>query len=251
MDPVQLLLFVGGGALSGLGGWLALGHAATKARIAALIRETRTSPIRALRPGSLVEVQGRVRAEGHVLTAPLSGRPCVYFAFSVEEAQQRTSGTGKNRRTRTVWVNRVRDAQRRPFLLDDGTGTVRIDLERAEVGLAVDEGGGSGFLNDPTPAFENALRRYGVASQGWVFNKKLRYRETVLCEGDPLYALGTFSGATVTRGREDVLVVTDRGEAYVQSLYDGQATTARVGGYLLCALAVALPIIGLMAMMQR
>lgn len=248
MNATILLWFVGG-AFSGLGGWFLLQRAAAKARIAALIRDTRTSKVKDLRRG-LVEVEGRIRAvdQGQVLLAPLSGRACVYYSFVVEEGVQRTSGTGKNRRTRTVWVNRVRDVGRRAFVLDDGTGTVRVDLERAEVGLAVDAGGGSGFLNNPTPAFEQALQRYRVASSGLVFNKSLRYRETVLCPDDPLYALGTFTGQAIEKGHDGVLIVTDRGEAAVQQLYDGEASGAKFMAYALFAAAAALPIMGFVAM---
>lgn len=248
MNPA-FFAFLGGGALCGLGGWLCLQQAAAKARVAALIRDTRTSKVKDLRPG-LVEVQGRIRAvdRGQPMLAPLSGRSCVYYSFVVEEGVQRSTGSGKNRRTKTVWVNRVRDVGRRAFVLDDGTGTVQVDFERAEVGLAVDEGGGSGFLNNPTPAFEAALQRYRVASSGLVFNKSLRYRETVLCADDPLYALGTFTGGSIVKGREDVLIVTDRGEAAVQQLYDGQAMGAKVMAYVMFAIAGALPIIGVLNM---
>lgn len=235
------------GGLAGAVGASRLVHARGRARLAQLIEDTRTSKVKDLRPGALVEVEGTVRAlDGRpLLEAPVSRTPCVYAHLLIEEQVSKRTGHGKNRRTRTVWVTRVSKVERVPFVLHDGTGGVEVDLERAEVGLKADEAGGSGFLSDPTPAFQAALQRYGVASAGLVFNNTLRWRETFLRPGDPLYALGTYDGRRVTRGSHGVLVVSDRGQAGTHALVSGEARTARLVGLGLVVLGVGLALLGL------
>lgn len=247
-----LLIGVFLGAVLGGLGWLQLRRATERERLAALIEQTRTSRVKDLRPHTLVEVEGKVRPrdEGRpLLDAPVSRQPCVYWRLVVEEEVTRTTGTGKNRRTRRTWVTRLNRSDRVPFVLDDGTGGVEVELDRSEVGLATDEAGRSGFLNDPGPAVEQALSRLGFATAGLVFNKTLRWSETYLRPGDPLYALGTFDGRRVGHGEDGVLVVSDRGQRGVHAQLEGEARSARLGGRVCVALGGAAAGLSLVAVL--
>src|SRR4051812_36447187 len=84
-----------------------------------LIDETPTSTVRQLTPG-LAEVAGRVVALGRRLEAPMSGCPCVYYHFQVQE--RRSSGRSGH------WVTVIDDRKIIEFGVDDGTGTALVDL---------------------------------------------------------------------------------------------------------------------------
>lgn len=220
-----------GAVLAGVG-WVQVRTAAERERLAALIERTRTSKVKDLRPDTLVEVEGKVRPRdtGPLPESPVSHTACVYWRLVVEEQVRRTTGTGKNRRTQSVWITRLHRTGRVPFVLDDGTGGVEVELEGADVGLATDAAGRSGFLNDPSADVAQALNRFGFATAGLVFNKTLRWSETYLQPGDPLYALGTFDGRRVHRGADGVLIASDRGQHKVHAVFDGAARSARRSG---------------------
>ncbi|HWN70768.1 MAG TPA: hypothetical protein VNM90_24170, partial [Haliangium sp.] len=48
----------------------------------------------------------------------------------------------------------------------------------------------SGLFQDATPALEQFLARHGRQSQGWLFNKNLRYREGVIEAGELVAVCG-------------------------------------------------------------
>jgi hypothetical protein len=237
-----IVLWFIGGVCCGLLGRSVSKRADDTARVAALIRDVRTTKVEGLRPG-LAEVAGRIRAvDSHpLLQAPLSGRPCVYYCFEVQESAGAIKKTHEQ-----AWRSRVRDVARSAFVLDDGTGTVQVELEGAAVGLAADTGGESGFMTEWTPAFAAALKRYNVTTSGFAMNRTYRYRETVLCVDDPLYALGTFTGKAIEKGPDGVLIVADRNEAAVQALHDADVRLDRSVARALFAAAVVLPIIGVL-----
>jgi hypothetical protein len=72
--------------------------------------------------GGQAKVQGQVLGLGDPLAAPLSGRPCVYYRFQVEEKKMRHGppphGGG------SYWKTIINDVQSIPCGLDDGTGVV-------------------------------------------------------------------------------------------------------------------------------
>jgi len=81
--PSILLYTVPALILVGLEVFLVYKAAANQKR-ARLIRDTPVAKITALGPGP-AQVQGRVVALSALLTGPLSGRPCVYYHFKVDE----------------------------------------------------------------------------------------------------------------------------------------------------------------------
>lgn len=203
-------------------------------RRAKRIEETPTSPVGSLAPG-FAEIKGKIVAAGDLLDSPMTRKACVYYDFHVEEQRTRHVGTGKHRRTEHYWATVVRDKQVRPFVVDDGTGSAEIDIARAELLLDQDARARSGFLQDAPPDLEATLnQRYGRSAQGIIFNRAMRYSETVLEQGDELYVLGT---AVAEEGRpcrfvkgNDVFIVSDRGEQAVVASYRSSARAGKIGG---------------------
>ncbi|MBI4616654.1 MAG: hypothetical protein HY720_23790 [Planctomycetes bacterium] len=220
--------FAGGGVLLG---FLSRGYR-TKVR---RIEETPTSEIRNVRPG-LAEIRGRIKAGGEPLASPLSGKPCVYYDFKVEELHRRRSG--RRGGSSTQWRTVVRDRQTAPFWVDDGTGQAEVEIEKADLILAADAHARSGFLQDAPPELEGMLReRYGRSSQGLIFNKTMRYSETILEEGDDLFVLGTAVRDAGARPRfvkgDDAFVVSDSDEASVLSSLRSSAMATAILGVVL------------------
>ncbi len=86
----------------------------------------------------LVELKGTAECEvGAAIIAPMSRRPCVYVATSVEEERlekYRTKRNGRSvTRTRRVWRTIASNSQRTLFYLRDETGAVRVDPNGANV----------------------------------------------------------------------------------------------------------------------
>jgi hypothetical protein len=93
--------------------------------------------------------------------------------------------------------------------LDDGSGKALVLLE-ADARMALDKDGRyrSGTFDDATPELEAFLSRNGLSSQGFLgFNKRLRYREGVVEEGEQVVISGHFNGA----GTQEVTLVIGSG----------------------------------------
>lgn len=172
-----------------------------------LIQSTPTSKLGFLKAG-FVEVCGRIALTGQKLLAPIGGNDCVYYDFRIEEWRR----SGKSHR----WVEVVKDVQRVSFFVEDETGRALVNLEGAETLFDEDrQVRSSGFLNESTPTalLDTIAQRYNFNRKGWIFDKKVRYRETILEPGDQIYVLGTaqvgVNEPTIQKNQGGVLLVAD------------------------------------------
>lgn len=146
------------------------------------LRKMAAKPIGQLRDDELGKVVGRARALEAVLTAPLTGRSCVYFTATVEEHRS----TGKTH----YWKTIIKETRGVPFVLEDGSGRAIVDATAARIAIDFDGRSQSGTFDDPTEAERAFLARHGEKGQGWIFNRRLRYREAVIAEGETIAVLG-------------------------------------------------------------
>ena len=153
-----------------------------KARLARTLREAPRVDIRAMPEGARARVVGTVTAHGATLRAPLTGRACVAYVAQVEER----ISTGKT----SYWTNRIHEVKSVPFAIDDGTGRAIVDPGAAQLLVEMDATTKSGAFDDATPIEADFLRRHGMASTGWFFNKTLRYVEGVIEPGERVAVLG-------------------------------------------------------------
>jgi hypothetical protein len=151
------------------------------ARIRARLRAVPRRAIAAVADGQEARIVGRV-VPVSVLTAPLTGRPCVYYEVTVDEYRSNRRG----RRWRTI-VHEVRGVG---FALEDDTGRALIEIEGAQLAAVQDLELRSGAFHSATEAENALLERHGLRSQGWLLNKKLRYKEAVFAPGETVAALG-------------------------------------------------------------
>jgi hypothetical protein len=89
-----------------------------------LVVDTPTARIRSA-PQGYVELQGQAHPQRDLIAAKLSGKPCVWYRYRIQE--RRRSGR------RESWVTIEQGDAARPFVLDDGTGRCLIDPAKAAV----------------------------------------------------------------------------------------------------------------------
>lgn len=146
-------------------------------------RAMRSVPLRRIKDvveGEKARVIGEVEAE-RTVAAPLSGRPCTYWRVTVLEQRG-----GKNRH----WVTVVDEHDGVDFFLRDGAAKALVKTELVQAVLDKDAKLSSGVLNDATPQLEAFLAERGHSTQGWIFNKTMRYHEGVVEPGERVCVVG-------------------------------------------------------------
>jgi hypothetical protein len=205
------------------------------------IEDTPTTPVRNVAEG-FVEVKGKVKNLRQLLMSPLTKKPCVYYRFHVEEHVQR----GKN----SYWKTVVDDKQDCGTLVEDASqASILVNLMASNLMLKPDNHARSGFLKDASIDLEETLAAYGRSSKGFIFNKNMRYTETMLEVGDEIYVLGTAQragdGLIIDKGN-DLFIVSDQSEEQLTKSFHnkklGGFITAGIlgaGGLFLCVMSVA------------
>ena len=141
----------------------------------ALAARRRTSIIEAHGP---VRVTGRIHRDAKVLQAPLSGRRCVVYELVVDEL---SSGSP------SLWRRLLDLRQACPFLLEDDSGTARIDTAGPGfVALVHDRVGvTSGVYPGNHLELSMVLESWGLLPTTWLGRwRPLRYAEGVLEPGE-------------------------------------------------------------------
>lgn len=146
------------------------------------LRKAPAKRIAELGDDQLGKVVGRTRGLDEILSAPLTGRRCVYFVATVEERRK----TGKSHHWREV----IREARGVPFMLEDDSGRALIDATAARIAIDFDGKSYSGTFDDPSEAERAFLARHDQKGERWVFNRRLRYHEAVIEEGETIAVLG-------------------------------------------------------------
>jgi hypothetical protein len=85
----------------------------------ALVEDTETTDVKDIKDEGLVELKGTVRADDTV-DSPIKGEKSTLSAWEVEEWDERGESE--------MWQTRATGIYAAPFELDDGTGTVHVDV---------------------------------------------------------------------------------------------------------------------------
>ncbi len=171
-----LILAAGGGAL--------IFFARKEMARLKVVKDTPTTPASQVLSG-FVEVRGTVEAEQTIIS-PFNQVPAVLCNWKVEEYRQR----GKN----STWVTVLSGMEAHDFWIRDDSGRVKVKVTGVETKptfyLTAAKNMKSGTFNQAAPHVEQFLQMHGRSSQGWVFNKSMRYSEEVISPGEPMYGLG-------------------------------------------------------------
>lgn len=178
MNPIVIIVAVIAvvGGVAFVAWWFSADQKARRA-----MRSVPRRPIEQVSDGEKARVVGQVHAE-QTIAAPLSGRACTYWRVTVQEQR----GGGKNRH----WVTIIDEHEGVDFFVQDGAGKAIVKTELVHAVLEKDGKFSSGFLNDADPALEAFLADRGHSSQGWVFNKNMRYHEGVVEPGEHVCVVG-------------------------------------------------------------
>lgn len=179
----------------------------------------------------LNELRGRVTT-ATPLRSPLTGTPCVYYAWTAEERfrrHERYFDEGGRLRARPVegWERIGGDRARASFHLVDHTGSIAVDPAGAQVE-------GRPCLRRTVgrrhPAYWAAGRLVVAGSRG-----KRRLRETVVPVGAELYVLGP---ASLEADRRNLALRANRADPFIVAVGSGRRVARRyawVGRGLLLA----------------
>jgi hypothetical protein len=146
------------------------------------LRQHQARLIRYVREGETVKVQGEVVADEELLTAPISGRPCVAWQVLVRCRDEGDS---------VKWAEVMNEEESVPFLLRDRTGQVLIQDPCPNLALDFDEKGSTGLLGELTPEVIALLARQGLAhTDGLGFHRATSWREGIIEPGERIAAMG-------------------------------------------------------------
>ena len=167
---------------------------------ARLIEDMPTSKIRSASQG-YVELFGKaVCLDGPEITAPLTGLPCAWYSFSIEERSQH----GNNK-----WRRIDHGISDELFLIKDATGECVIDPDGANVTPSVTEtwyGSRPNHALDSLklhPAIDVVTKTLAMTSAPY------RYTEKRLNLNEPLYAIGEFASVGTDYRKEVDHIVRD------------------------------------------
>jgi hypothetical protein len=172
---------------------------------ARLIEDMPTSKIRSC-PQGYVELHGTAKwMEGPEIHAPLSGQPCVWYAFVVEQYV----GHSKQK-----WRSIDSGVSDNLFLLEDDTGSCLIDPDGANVTPSSSNTWQSS--KRLTPATHTSPLDIHNMLGGSIFGagKKYRYTEQRIDQLESLYAIGEYN--SLGTGHEENLK--DAATAYLREL---------------------------------
>ncbi len=189
--------WVGVVALVGLG--LAF-YAGWNWYMARSVAGARLVPIGQAQPGDVALMGQAERARGQELAAPLTGAPCLWFSYRVEE-KRRSTGASSNTEN---WQEIQSGMSAGLLLLRDETGSVLLDPEAANISGAINESWrGSALLNANSPG-GMAMAAAGILLGG---NDERRYTEARIPVGARLFVLGGLADGTVRAPRRGPFVV--------------------------------------------
>jgi hypothetical protein len=145
------------------------------------IADIPTAKIRSA-PQGYVELAGQALPQAGPVSGPLTGLPCVWYRFQVEERR----GSGKNQH----WVTVDQGEAKGPFLLNDGTGRCQVLPAGAELHCRAKD-----------VWYGPSRHPSGPPERQWlIFTRSYRYTEERVVAGDGVYLLGRFE--TPRRGPE-------------------------------------------------
>lgn len=185
------------------------------ARIKRKLKKANYKKITHFRDGDVAKIVGQVEFADNPLIAPLSKRECAYYYILIEQKVSSNDGSR--------WKTIIEEEKSNAFLIKEGNGCALINCDNIKSYIVQDKKYASGFLNDATDNLESYLNKKGYESIGlFGFNKKIRYKEGVLEEGEEiaLYGKGVWKEAIELNLLEDYgkvleITPTDKEAVYI------------------------------------
>jgi hypothetical protein len=152
--------------------------------LARVVEDIPTSKARSAHQG-YVELEGAGRpVDGAPLVAPLSGLPCLWYRFKIEEQVTVHDHRGNEQ---TQWQTVEKSESHETFWLEDDTGRVLIDPDGAEITPKNKDTWGSRSGLAGASLLPSGITQFMLGRAG---TNPHRFTEERIVNGDPLYALG-------------------------------------------------------------
>ncbi len=153
--------------------------------VATAFRVSDRTTIAALQPNVLARVVGKAKPLGKTVSAPLSGRECVYYAVIVYEWVH----SGKSGYWQVVYTA----CDHAPFAVIDATGQVGVDPTGAEVALR------HGFMQ-PWPWRRFTPQMLALMAANNDRGSGRRFREAIIGVGETIALAGSATATTAPAG---------------------------------------------------
>jgi len=147
-------------------------------RRARLIEDTPTSKIRSASQG-YIELVGNCDVAPQPVVSPLTGAECIWYAYIIEKKY--SSGKSPH------WKQVDQGSSEHPIILEDGTGQVLINPDKAEIIPTVKR---VWYGVHAWPSGKKTRQSHWLSSL--VVRHDYRYTEKRFHQGDIVYALGEF-----------------------------------------------------------
>ena len=189
-----LLLILGAAAAAAYSFWFAF-KAWRENRV---IADTPTSRVRSAAHGYVQFAGHGVPMPKEENRAPLSGIPCAWWRYKIEERRQ----SGRSR----GWTTVQSDTSALPFILDDGTGQCVVDPRGAEV-FPNEKDVWYGDTDWPQIHLPKGQGVIGTLADLLTSGGRYRYTEYRIQPHEPLFALGAYrsGGALSDQNPEDAV----------------------------------------------
>ncbi len=163
---------------------VASNYLSSKKRILRYLKKSPAKPINSVKNGERVRLHGSAKFLDIPLTAPLSGRKCVYYHVTVEQKGSKNS-----------WHGVISEFNNQDFYLQVGDELALIKAQakhRTLYHLVTDHNQRSGWRNDANSQMEALLKKHGKRSTTMLFNanKTMRYKEAIIAEDEQIVVKG-------------------------------------------------------------
>jgi hypothetical protein len=238
---------------AGVGVMLLIAARKTRQKLAAAAAVVTSSAgsVSSMHPGEAVEVAGTLRCESP-LTSELAQESCAYFHSEITreyEVQQRSANNSGPTRWEKRYETLSSNSQRVAFLVEDQTGSVRVDPTGAEMdGLQV--------VNRLEQELAQGTTLGGLAvSIGQVLGGQrtvgYRHTERILRNGDPVYVLGVVGedrgiGNAQSEMKDKQFVISHRSEEELTRHWRSSAKWEQIWSWVCFAIAAVVVVIAVM-----
>jgi hypothetical protein len=200
-----------------------------------------------------VEIEGSaVESDDGTVTAPFTGSPCLAYTYEVEEL--RSSGKNQSWQTLDTGMGGV------DFVVDDGTGRVRVDPSGADIHLeshSVTVPAGTELPDrlaqyvESTDAVEKQTRTVDIVITKLAVGNKQRFTERRLDVGEDVYVYGqATAGPTAEWGSNLVDALVGDGDGtpvFVISDTDERGTAWRIARTSIWRIGAGIGMVGIAA----
>lgn len=201
-----------------------------------LVKDTPTSKIRSMAMGT-VEIKGKVAELSEKLETPFTGKECVYYRYTVEEYRHDDDGGD--------WVTIDRGEARKPFSIDDGTGSAVIEPESANIDIPRDKMIKVEGSEKPPKLIQDFIENNRDVNEGsneWIslIDNDRRYSEWYITPKEEVYVFGyaeeerdgNSSFPVINGGKAPMFYISDRSEKEIRNRWSWTYKAMIAGGII-------------------